>query len=156
MIDAFSRFAVGKVLKSKEADEVIKHLELDWFCTLGRPSGGMWSDNGKEFRNEKMFAFAKKWGLEMKFGPPYSPWSNGLNEKNHGAADKAVRKYLADHPRASLQEAVSYGQWTHNTNTSRAGYVHLQLMTGKKASFPGLVRTDKDVVTLEEHMRCHF
>ena len=63
MIDAFSRFAVGKVLKSKEADEVIKHLELDWFCTLGRPSSGMWSDNGKEFRNEKMFAFAKKRGL---------------------------------------------------------------------------------------------
>ena len=92
MIDAFSRFAIGVVLKNKETDEVVKHLENEWFMKLGKPSTRLWTDNGPEFSNTAMPALVKKWGLPIKFGPPYAPFSNGINKRNHTSADKAVER----------------------------------------------------------------
>ena len=83
MMDTLSRYAMGRVLKNKEAEEVAKALQSSWLCTFGRPHTGIWSDNGKEFANEVMYWLAKKWGYSMKFGPPYSQFSNRLNERNH-------------------------------------------------------------------------
>ena len=34
-IDAFSRYAFGKVLKSKEMEEVVKSMEHKWFLKIG-------------------------------------------------------------------------------------------------------------------------
>ena len=125
IIDSFSRYAIGKVLRSKEIEEVVKALENEWFLKMGAPASRVWADNGKEFANQCMFSLAKKWGIDIKFGPPYSPWSNGLNERNHALADKVVNCYIRDNPKASLQDAVNQGAWTHNTNTSKAHADHV-------------------------------
>ena len=145
MIDTYTRFAVVKVLKKKEMDEIVKNLEQAWFLVFGRPSTRLWSYNGKEFANKAMYAFARKCGVEIEFGPSYAPWSNGLNERNHALADKAVHCFLKDHPRAGLQEAV-------NTNTSKAGYIPMQLMF---RTFPGFVakdHDDEDIKSVDKHL----
>ena len=102
-------------------DEVVRCVEQEWFLKIEAPATRMWSDNGKEFANRSMYSLARKWGIEIQFGPPYSPWLNGLNERNHASADKAVNGYISDHPRASLQEAVNQGAWTHN----RLSLIHI-------------------------------
>ena len=103
-----------------------------------------------------MYTLANKWDIDIKFGPPYAPWSNGLNERNHASADKAVQCFLKDHPRASLQEAVNNGAWTHNTNTSKAGFIPMQLMLGTLPKFPE-IRTKEDdvedIISVDEHLR---
>ena len=54
IICALSKFARGVVLRSKEASVVVRAIEHGWFHLYGCPTKGFWSDNGTEFRNEKM------------------------------------------------------------------------------------------------------
>ena len=61
---------------------------------MGIPSQGFWSDNGKEFQNNMMLDLIDKFGLTLRFGPSYSPWANGINERNHGIADKIMQKLI--------------------------------------------------------------
>ena len=83
MICAFSRFAIGKILESKEGIEVVKAIEEAWLFTFGCPSTGFWADNGKEFANKDLEELCERWKKSLLFGPPYSPWANGTNERNH-------------------------------------------------------------------------
>ena len=65
MICAFSRLAVGKVLKSKEGSEVVKAIEDGWIYTWGCPSSGFWSDNGKKFVNKDMEDLCERWKIKI-------------------------------------------------------------------------------------------
>ena len=97
-------------------------LYYEWCCQLGYSSQGFWADNGGEFRNAAMIEFVEKCQLTLKFGPSHSPWSNGLNERNHGVCDIIVKKAMETDKTLSLQEAVNIAAWSHNTNVNRLGY----------------------------------
>ena len=73
-----------------------------------------------------------KMKLKINFGPIYSPWSNGINERNHYSADQVVKK------KVSFQNIVNMAAWTHNTNVNVLGYAPMQLVTGKSVTIPGL------------------
>ena len=83
MINLFSRFIVGKLIPNKKVDTIIQVLTDFWCMLLGFPSYGFFADNGREFLNVNLDKLTSKLGLTVKFGPAYSPWSNGLNERNH-------------------------------------------------------------------------
>ena len=109
---------------------------MEWCNKYGFPSVGFYADNGGEFRNYKMEEFVSKIGIKVEFSPSYSPWSNGLNERNHYSADRIVRKLMDEG--VSLEMAVSRACWTHNTNIMVSGYNPLTLMTGKSVVIPGI------------------
>ena len=127
MIDSFSRFVKGIVIPNKKKETVLKVLYYDWCCQMGYPSQGFWSDNGGEFRNSTMIEFVEKCQLTLNFGPSHSPWSNGLNERNHGVCDAIVKKAMESDKTLSLQEAVNIASWSHNTNVNKLGYSPMQL-----------------------------
>ena len=83
IVCTFTRMMIGVVLKDKKAETILKRLELEWCMKFGYPSVGFYGDNGGEFRNYKMEEFVSKLGMKIEFSPSYSPWSNGLNERNH-------------------------------------------------------------------------
>ena len=99
----------------------------------------------------------------MKFGPSYSPWSNGLNEWNHASADITIKKLMEEHKVALSDSLVKAAAWTHNTLVNKLGYSPLQLVTGQAVTIPGLTTknlatdsmTDYEVVrrTMENLMR---
>merc|ERR1712002_1251367 len=74
----------------------------------------------------------------VKFGPSYSPWSNGLNERNHASADITIRKLMEDKRTPLTDVLVKAAAWTHNTLVNKLGFSPLQLVTGKAVSIPGL------------------
>ena len=82
-MDACLRFIQGRVLKDKNPESIIKGLNRGWCLIYGYPKVGFWSDNGGEFRNSRIEEFVSILGLEIKFMPAYSPWSNGINERNY-------------------------------------------------------------------------
>merc|ERR1711989_300231 len=127
---------MGAIIKDKKAETIFEKLEMEWCNKYGFPAVGFYADNGGEFRNYKMEEFVRKIGIKVEFSPSYSPWSNGLNERNHYSADRIVRKLLDEG--ASLEMAVSRACWTHNTNVMVSGYNHLTLMTGKSVVIPGI------------------
>ena len=111
-----------------------------WNYTVGFPSQGYWADNGGEFSNVKMDELCSKLNMSIKFGPSYSPWSNGLNERNHASADITIKKLL-DEKNSKFKlndDIVNAAAWTHNTNINKLGYSPLQLATGKAVTLPGL------------------
>ena len=77
-----------------------------------------------------------KIGIKIEFSPSYSPWYNGLNERNHNSAERIVIKLMDEG--VLLELAVSRACWTHNTNIMVNGYNPLTLMTGKSVVIPGI------------------
>ena len=138
MVCSFTRFIKGVVIADKEGKTIMEAVVNQWNCNFGVPSIGYWCDNGGEFRNADMSEFCDKNGLSIKFGPAYSPWANGINERNHASADKTIAKILEQDGKIKLSEAVSLAGWCHNTNVNRLGYSPLQLVTGKAVIFPGI------------------
>ena len=67
--------------------------------------------------------------LIVIFGPPYSTWSNGLNERNHGSADITIKKLIEEHKTPLTDSLVKAAAWTHNTSINKLGHSPLQLVT---------------------------
>ena len=53
MIDAFSRFILGKLITNKRADTIIQVLTDSWCMLLGFPLRRFFTDNGGKFSNIK-------------------------------------------------------------------------------------------------------
>ena len=138
MIDSFTRFIQGKFILNKKADTIIEAVNTTWNLNVGFPSVGFFADNGGEFANTKLDEFTSKLGLTVMFGPSYSPWSNGLNERNHASADITIRKMMEDKKTPLTDALVKAAAWTHNTSVNKLGFSPLQLVTGKAVSLPGL------------------
>ena len=60
-------------------------------------------------------------GLKIQFGPAYSPWSNGINERKHCSVDVIVNKIMTEDKSITLEDAVSIARWTRNTIANTAG-----------------------------------
>ena len=97
-----------------------------------------WAYNGGEFENAKMEEFVNKMGIKIEFTPAYSPWSNGVNERNHYSCDVIIKKVMEEDKKINLQEAVTIASLTHNTNVNVLGFSPLQLVTWKNVIFPVL------------------
>jgi hypothetical protein len=138
MICSFTRFCQGTVLKDKTSKSVMDAMVSWWCWRFGYPSTGFWADNRPELKNKELEELAPKIGFKVRFGPTYSPWSNGLNERNHYSADVIVKKIMAADKKITLHKAVEMAAWTHNTNTSVMGFDPMSLVTGKSVIIPGI------------------
>ena len=105
---------------------------------MGFPSQEFFADNGGEFANIKLDELTSKLGLTVKFGPSYSPWSNGLNERNHASADITIKKLMEEQRTPLTDSLVKAAAWTHNTSINKLGFSPLQLVTVQAVMIPGL------------------
>ena len=129
---------VGKHIPNKKADTIIQVLTDSWCMLLGFPSCGFFADNGKEFPTIKMDELTCKLGIIVKFGPAYSPWSNGLNERNHASADLTIKKLMEEKKVPLNDSLVKAAAWAHNSSVNKLGYTPLQLVTGKSVTLLGI------------------
>ena len=83
-----------------------------------------------------MEALCRKWDISFRTGPPYSPWSNGINERNHHSCDVVVNRLLMEDPKMKVQVAINKAAWVHNTNISGKGFTPLQIATGQGSKIP--------------------
>ena len=116
---------------------------------VGFLTTGFWAYNGGEFRNMKMEEFVNKVGIKIDFTPAFSPWSNGVNERNHYSCYIIVKKVMEEDKKMKLQTVVNMASWTHNTNVNTFGYSPLQCVTGKCIVLPGL--NNGNIVTVSEN-----
>ena len=86
-----------------------------WCMSLGFPSYGFFAENGGKFSIIKWDDLTSKLGLTVKFGPTYSPWSNGLSERNYALADLTIKKLMEEKKTALNDSLVNAAAWTHNT-----------------------------------------
>lgn len=81
VIDEFTRFSAGSIMKSRKSSEFVKKFLECWLSKHGAPKR-LFSDNGGEFNNEEVCDLAENFNMEMKKKDAYSPWSNGLLERH--------------------------------------------------------------------------
>ena len=93
-IDAFTRFVQGKLLNDKKAEMIVNAINESWNLAFGIPGIGYYGDNGTEFKNIKMDELVSKLGISISYGPAYSLWSNGINERNHVSCDLTIKKRM--------------------------------------------------------------
>ena len=80
--------------------------------SLGFPLQGFFIDNGDEFLNINLDELISKLGLMVMFGPAHSPWSNGLNERNHVSADLKIQKLMEEKKTSLSDSLVKAASWT--------------------------------------------
>merc|ERR1711873_134161 len=149
-IDSFTRFIQGKLLRNKKAETVLNAINECWNLPFGIPAVGFYADNGREFKNIKMDELISKLGISISYGPAYSPWSNGINERNYASCDLTIKKLMDDKKIGLTDILVKTAAWTHNTNVNKAGFSPLTLVTGKAVSIPGLTMGNEGSESLKD------
>ena len=160
MMDEFSRFTAAGISKNKESEEVIKIILNKWCLgIMGYPSRSFFADNGSEFKKSTLEDLSRRLGIKVQLSPSYSPWSNGGNERRHGAVNLTLKKLMEDDSSISLEDALQHALWARNMEIGRNGQSPYQVVLGKSPSLPGV--TDGNVVTdslicESDALRMHF
>ena len=93
-IDAFTKFVQGKLLRNEKAETVVNAINECWNLVFRIPGIGYYADNRTVFKNVKMDELVSKLGISISYSPAYSPWSNGINERNHALCDLSFKKLI--------------------------------------------------------------
>ena len=88
IIDHFSKWYYGYLLKTKEAAEVLKKIEM--FIESFGKCKILQVDNGTEFKNKLLEGYCKENNIKLIHSSPYHPQTNGVCEVVH----KEIRKYI--------------------------------------------------------------
>jgi len=103
------------------------------------PERYFFSENGGEFVNKLVTNYLQQAGIELKTTGSFSPQQNGVNERNHGAADIMISKFRAENLKMSLQEAVNWAAFARNCQVSATrGFSTFQLVFGRNPGIAGL------------------
>ena len=87
MVDMVTRFSKSCVIKSKEPKEIVDKIMETWLGTgLGAPVKFL-CDNGGEFANTAFLEMCENMNIQVMHTAAYSPFSNGLCERNHSVID---------------------------------------------------------------------
>lgn len=108
MIDAATRLCKAVVIKNKHPGTIISKFMTSWVGSgFGKPQKLLY-DNGGEFANNELISMAENLGITVIPTAGYSPWSNGLCERNHAVVDNNVSKLLEDNPKLDLEVALAW------------------------------------------------
>ena len=106
MICSFSRLIKGVYVKNKDMETIMQAIYYGMICNYGIPSVGFWTDNRTEFQNSVVKELVERFKLQLSFGPAYSPWCNGINEKNHHLTDVIIKKMMEQDRSLSIEQAI--------------------------------------------------
>ena len=94
VIDCFSRFFNAIPMKNTDTKNVIKTLK-ELFGRFGYPEV-ITLDNGPQFNNTELKIYANSIGTQLNFTTPYSPWQNGLIERNNRTFKSFVKRVITE------------------------------------------------------------
>ena len=138
MIDVFTRFTVGEIIKNKQPETIVNTIMRHWIKYFGI-MGGIISDNGGEFTSHLMNDVTSEIGVEHYTTGAESPWQNGCNERNHAVCDSMLHGVLHDHPDMALDTALAWACTAKNTLANVYGYSPYQLVLGQNPRLPNII-----------------
>lgn len=100
--DHHTKFSWLFPLISKQTEQVISCLN-QLFWQWGFPKK-LHSDNGKEFKNQKMSSFCQSNNIKQVHGAPRTPTTQGLVERNNRTIKENIRNILTE-------KKESYNNW---------------------------------------------
>ena len=116
--DHFTKFSLLRCLSDKSAASVAAVL-LDVFTTFGAPTV-LQSDNGTEFRNQRVIDLCKEFSVKQVHSAPYHPQTNGSVERANGLAKEKIAASLMENPARPWEHIVAMAQWHLNITCRRS------------------------------------
>ena len=97
IVDEFSKFMRGILIKDKEAETVVMAVYRHWIVGVnglgyGVPTQHVFSNNGTEFTSDISEDFSERLGIDLRYTPSHSPHSNGSCERNHWTVDRSLKR----------------------------------------------------------------
>ena len=116
------RFILAAVIKRKTPSVVISKAVTLWIGGgFGAPMKFI-ADNGEEFANYEYRDVCQNLNIEVCNTASYSPWKNGLCERNHAVVDYCVAKILEKNPKMNLELALVWATNAKNTLQKVSGW----------------------------------
>ena len=136
MIDLATRFSRSCITRSKDPKEIVECIITTWLGSgLGAPRQFL-CDNGGEFANDTFLDLCENMNIQVKHTAGYSPFSNGLCEKNHAVIDDMVYKMKSEQPELPLNIALAWAVNAKNCLQSVGGFSPHQLVYGRNPNLP--------------------
>ena len=140
-IDLFTRFSKASVIKSKEPKVVVDSFINTWIAAGMGASNKVVVDNGGEFDNPELLEAMEQFNIEVCATAAYSPWSNGICERNHAVVDLMVNKMLEESPGLKLDIALAHAVNAKNSLQNHNGFAPIQLVTGTLPNLPNVLNS---------------
>ena len=152
MIDCFTRFTVGTVLKSKTPEAVVKAFMTHWVRYFQKPREII-TDQGLEFTGSIMMEAMSKLDIIIHTTAAYSPWSNGLCERNHALVDSILTRVLVDFPDMDLETALAWACVAKNSLSTVYGFSPFQLVYGRQPNLPNIIEEPPNAIEIKTHSK---
>ena len=116
IVDHFSKWYYGYLLKTKTKEEVLKKIEI--FCELFGTPKILQTDNGGEFKNNDLENFCEENNIKLIHSSPYHPQTNGSVEATHKEIQKFIcMEYLKKQKKFNIEESLFEIIKIHNNKT---------------------------------------
>ena len=152
IIDCFTRFTVGTVIKSKTPDDVVKAFMTHWIRYFQKPKEII-TDQGTEFTGAVIMEAMSKLDIKIHTTAAYSPWSNGLCERNHALVDNILSRVLTDFPDMDLETALAWASAAKNSLTTVYGFSPFQLVYGRVPNIPNIIDEPPNVTEIKSQSK---
>ena len=126
MIDIFTRFSAGAIVRTKEASVVGDKIIKQWIGIFGAPRK-MFNDNGGEFANEQFIQLCQQFNIEPLTTAAYAPWSNGVCERHNMTLTEMIKK-IKEENRCDYEVALSWALMAKNMLSNVHGFSAYQLV----------------------------
>ena len=142
LVDVATRFSLASVVKRKTPEVIAEKIMTMWIGSGMGPPKRFLADNGGEFANEVFRDMCSNLNIEVMNTAAYSPWQNGLCERNHAVVDSCVAKILEEQPGTNLEIALTWAVNAKNSLSMVYGWSPYQLVFGANPNLPNTF-TDK-------------
>lgn len=139
LIDMFSRLTVAVFINRKLPQSIADKIITMWIGVGYGVPRKILTDNGGEFSNEEIRCVAENLNIEVMCTAAYSPWQNGLCEKNHAVTDRCLEMILHDQPNMDLDVALSWAVNAKNCLKMWNGFSSYQLVFGENPNLPSIM-----------------
>lgn len=139
LIDIATRFSLATVIKRKTPDVIADKIMSLWIGSGMGPPKRFLADNSGEFANEIFRDMCANLNIDVMNTAAYSPWQNGICERNHAVVDDCVAKILEDQPKLNLEVALVWALNAKNSLSMVYGWSPYQLVFGTNPNLPNVL-----------------
>ena len=139
LVDVATRFSLAALVRKKTPEVITEKIMTLWIGSGMGPPKKFLADNGGEFANEIFRDMCANLNIEVMNTAAYSPWQNGICERNHAVVDNCVAKILEDQPKLNLEVALVWAVNAKNSLSMVYGWSPYQLVFGSNPNMPNVI-----------------
>ena len=134
LVDVATRFSLASVVKRKTPEVIAEKIISKWIGSgMGSPKQFL-ADNGGVFRD-----MCSNLNIEVMNTAAYSPWQNGICERNHAVVDRCVANIMEEKPGTNLEIALVWAVNAKNSLSMVYRWSLYQLVFGSNPNLPNTI-----------------